>query len=89
METVVMQTVMTQTKTNVIMWCHDAIYTDKCEGVGNLNYVLHQQPYWQYANFEEESITAWTNPTFLEQEVQHKAFIKAEEQRAEQVLVAE
>ena len=61
-ETAVMQNVMANTKKDVIMWCHDAIYTRSKDDLASINYVLQQQPYMQYAKFEGEEITVWNNP---------------------------
>ena len=61
-ETAVMENVMENTKKAVIMWCHDAIYTRSKDDLASMNYVLQQQPYMQYAKFEGEEVTAWSNP---------------------------
>jgi hypothetical protein len=88
-ETSVMENVMQNTKADVIMWCHDAIYTRKREGVGNLNYYLHQQQYMQYASFEEEELSTWRNPFKHAESVQgigeHNKRIKAEENTAQEL----
>lgn len=87
-ETVVMQNIMNNCVGDIILWCHDAVYTRKREGVGNLNFYLHEQPYMQYASFEEEEIKIWRNP-FTQAQIEqahneHKQRIKSEEQLAQE-----
>jgi len=87
-ETAVMQNIMKNCNNDVLMWCHDAIYTTNCEGLGKLNYYLHEQQYMQYASFEQEEITLWQNPFKLaeiyQQHNEHKQRIKSEEQLAQE-----
>ena len=78
-ESEIMQHILQQpevVKADQLYWVHDAVYTRKKVGVGTLNYYLHQNPYWQFAKFEQEKISPWANQISLANAVQaHKEHV--------------
>jgi hypothetical protein len=84
-ETLAMQHVFINLKAQnpPLLWVHDCIYTSKPAGIGNLNFYLHQLPYWRYAKFEEEKIDAWQNPQHKLLELEHAKRIAQEEAQAQ------
>lgn len=61
-ETEIMQKVFANCKGDSLLWVHDCVYTQKPQGIGNLNYYLHLDPLWRYATFTEEKIEDWSRP---------------------------
>ena len=78
-ETQAMEHIFHNIRGEVLLWVHDCVYTKKRQGVSNLNFYLHELPYWKYAQFEEEKIDVWHNPLHDLEIVEHLKRIDQEE----------